>query len=157
MALSRGLTAADGASLNESYRTAVTILDLPPGVDFSAKGMFLPRQGQGLIGLEYVNTDELVLTVSRVFSNNLSALFQDHGYAIFSGGEDESSVPYHLGSEIYRESFSLQSTLNKKEKRTISRPCRSGSAGISIGKPSPFSLWKDVVCKAKGEYTASPL
>lgn len=120
VALSRGLTAADGASLNESYRTAVTIPDLPPGVDFSAKGMFLPRQGQGLIGLEYVNTDELVLTVSRVFPNNLSALFQDHGYAIFSGGEDESSVPYHLGSEIYRKSFSLQSAPNKKEKRTIS-------------------------------------
>ena len=29
-------------------------------------------------------------------------------------------MPYYLGSEIYRESFSLQSTPNKKEKRTIS-------------------------------------
>lgn len=143
LVLSRGLTAADGASLNENYQTEVSMPDLPPSVDFSARGMFLSRQGQGNIGLEYVNTDGLVLTVNRVFPNNLSTLFQDYGYAVFSGREDDSSVPYHLGSEIYRKSFSLQSAPNKKEKRTISMSelvpdNRPGLYKLNLSLPSEY-------------------
>ncbi len=118
--IAKGLVAEDKAALEAPFEQALRMPDLPPSVDFSSEGMFLPRQGQGLLEVEYVNADSVELTVSRVFPNNLSALFQDYGYSIFDGSSARDSVPYHLGSEIYRETFSVTSAPNRVQERTLS-------------------------------------
>ena len=74
--------------------------DLPPAW-ISARGSFAPA-GTNRPG--YVNTDGVVLTVSRVFPNNGHPV-PGLRLPVFSGSEDDASVPYHLGSEIYRKSF----------------------------------------------------
>lgn len=118
--IDRGLRAEDGAVLETPVEQTVRMPDLAPEVDFSAQGMFLPRQGQGLLEVEYVNADTVELTVSRVFPNNLSALLQDYGYSVFDGGAAGDSVPYHLGSEIRRETFAVTAPPNTVHKRTLS-------------------------------------
>ncbi|MDY0307892.1 MAG: MG2 domain-containing protein, partial [Desulfovibrionaceae bacterium] len=118
--MEKGLLAEDGAVLEAAFEKSLRMPDLPPSVDFSSPGMFLPRQGQGLLGIEHVNADTVELTVSRVFPNNLSTLFQDYGYSIFDGGSARDSVPYHLGSEIYRETIGISSAPNKVQERTLS-------------------------------------
>lgn len=118
--IAKGLKAEDGAVLEAPFKQTLRMPDLPPSVDFSAAGMFLPRQGQGLLEVEYVNADSVELTVSRVFPNNLSTLFQDYGYSIFDSTSARDSVPYHLGSEIHRETFSVTSVPNRVQERTLS-------------------------------------
>ena len=120
ISIAKGLRAEDGAVLEAAFEQSLRMPDLPPSVDFSSEGMFLPRQGQGLLGIEHVNADSVELTVSRVFPNNLSTLFQDYGYSIFDGGSARDSVPYHLGSEIHRETFSVASAPNAVQERTLS-------------------------------------
>jgi uncharacterized protein YfaS (alpha-2-macroglobulin family) len=118
--IAKGLAAEDGALLPESVQETLRIPDLPPSIDFAAAGMFLPRQGRGLIGVEHVNADSADFMVSRIFPNNLSALLQDYGYSVFDGGGARDSVPYHLGAEIRRETIALSSPPNEVQKRTIS-------------------------------------
>ena len=118
--IAKGLLAEDKAVLEEPFEQTLRMPDLPPSVDFSSEGMFLPRQGQGLLGVEHVNADAVELTVSRVFPNNLSVLFQDYGYSIFDSTAARDSVPYHLGSEIHRETISVTSPPNTVQERTVS-------------------------------------
>ena len=141
--IARGLRAEDGAVLETAFEQVLRMPDLPPSVDFSAEGMFLPRQGEGLLELEYVNADTVDLTVSRVFPNNLSAMFQDYGYSIFDGGAARDSVPYHLGSEIHRETFSVTSPPNSVQKRTLSMSelipdQRPGLYKLGLNLPSDY-------------------
>jgi uncharacterized protein YfaS (alpha-2-macroglobulin family) len=141
--IAKGLRAEDGAVLETAFEQTLRMPDLPPGVDFSAEGMFLPRQGQGLLEVEYVNTDTVELTVSRVFPNNLSAMFQDYGYSIFDGGAAQDSVPYHLGSEIHRETFSVTTPPNTVQKRTLSMSelipdQRPGLYKLGLNLPSDY-------------------
>lgn len=119
LSLSQGVQADDGAVLDKEFTQTVPIPDLPPSVDFAANGMFLPRQGQGLLGLELINTDSVELLVSRVFPNNLGTLFQDYGYSIFDGGYAADSVPYHLGSEIHRQTYQVSTAPNTVTTRTV--------------------------------------
>jgi len=141
--IAKGLRAEDGAVLEIAFEQLLRMPDLPPSVDFSAEGMFLPRQGEGLLELEYVNADTVELTVSRVFPNNLSSMFQDYGYSIFDGGAARDSVPYHLGSEIHRETFSVTSPPNKVQKRTLAMPelipdQRPGLYKLGLNLPSDY-------------------
>jgi uncharacterized protein YfaS (alpha-2-macroglobulin family) len=141
--LSPGLTAEDGAVLAAAREEAARIPDLPPGVDFSARGMFLPRQGDGRLGMFTVNTESVELTVSRIFPNNLSALFQDYGYAVFEQDFAGDSVPYHLGSEVFRATYSVASKPNAKTERTMSMSelipdNRPGLYKLSLNLPSEY-------------------
>lgn len=133
--IAKGLKAADGALLPADHETPVRMPDLPPSVDFSATGMFLPRQGGGLLGVEHVSADSADLTVSRVFLNNLGPLFQDYGYSIFDGGGARDTVPYHLGTEILRETIALTSAPNAVQERTLSL-----SELIPDGRPGLYKL-----------------
>ncbi|NLY40402.1 MAG: alpha-2-macroglobulin family protein, partial [Desulfovibrionales bacterium] len=141
--LDAGLTALDGARLTDHYSQAVYMPDLAPGVDFTAKGMFLPRQGQGLLGVEYVNTKTVNLTVNRIFANNLSVLFSDYGYSVFDQDFSGDSVPYHLGSEVYRQTLALSGQPNQKAEKTMSMSeCipdkRPGLYKVSLELPGEY-------------------
>lgn len=141
--LTQGLTAEDGAMLGAPHNDTVRMPDLPPSVDFSARGMFLPRQGDGLLGLYHVNTSSVELTVNRIFPNNLSVLFQDYGYSIFDQDFAGDSVPYHLGSEIFRQTYNLTSRPNVKEERTLPMAelipdNRPGLYKLSLSLPSEY-------------------
>lgn len=141
--MAKGLRAEDGAVLETPFEQTVRMPDLPPGVDFCAEGMFLPRQGQGLLEIEYVNADTVELTVSRVFLNNLGTMFQDYGYSIFDGGAAQDSVPYHLGSEIHRQTFAVTTPPNRVQKRTLSMSelipdQRPGLYKLGLSLPSDY-------------------
>jgi uncharacterized protein YfaS (alpha-2-macroglobulin family) len=123
--IAKGLKAEDGALLEEGVEEALRMPDLPPSVDFASAGMFLPRQGQGLIGVEHVNADSVDLTVNRVFPNNLSALFQDYGYSVFDGGGARDMAPY----------ITLSSPPNAVQQKTLSL-----SELIPDGRPGLYKL-----------------
>ena len=133
--IAKGLTAEDGAVLEEGVQEALRMPNLPPGVDFTDSGMFLPRQGRGLVGVEHVNADSVDLTVSRVFPNNLTALFQQYGYSVFDDSGARDSVPYHLGSEILRRTIDLSSPPNAVLEKTLSM-----SDLIPDGRPGLYKL-----------------
>jgi uncharacterized protein YfaS (alpha-2-macroglobulin family) len=118
--IGKGLTAEDGALLEADVEEALRVPNLPPSVDFADSGMFLPRQGRGLVGVEHVNADSVDLTVSRIFPNNLTSLFQQYGYSVFDDGGARDSVPYHLGTEILRKRIPLSSPPNAVQKKTLS-------------------------------------
>ena len=134
--IAKGLTAEDGAVLEEGIQEALRMPNLPPGVDFTDSGMFLPRQGRGLVGVEHVNADSVDLTVSRVFPNNLTALFQQYGYSVFDDGGARDSVPYHLGTRNPpRGPLPCPSRPTSVQKKTLSM-----SDLIPDGRPGLYKL-----------------
>lgn len=143
LALMQGLTAEDGATLAAPFTTSLAMPNLEPSVDFAARGMFLPKDGAGQIAVEYVNTKSLELTVCRIFPNNLAALFQDYGYSVFDDDYAGDWVPEHLGSEIFRTTYALESTPNNKEKLNLSMSQiipddRPGLYKINMARPSSY-------------------
>lgn len=70
-----------------------------------------------------------------MFLNSLGPLFRDYGYSIFDGGGAGDTVPYHLGTEILRETVALASPPNEVQERTLSL-----SELIPDGRPGLYKL-----------------
>ncbi|MBR5998602.1 MAG: alpha-2-macroglobulin family protein [Deltaproteobacteria bacterium] len=119
LTLRGGFAAEDGALLEKDWRGSANIPNLAPGVDFKARGMFLPKQGTGLLEVEYVNTKQIRVDISRVFPSNLMSFFEDYGYSVFNEENNTDSVPYHLGSHLRQVSYLVAAPPNQKQTRTL--------------------------------------
>lgn len=105
--LDKGLTAGDGAVLDETVRRSVRIPDLDPVVDFKDQGMFLSRNGYKNLAIKSINTNAAELSVDRVYFNNLFPLFTTD-YSAFDDEYEGGSVNTSLGDRIVSERIPLR-------------------------------------------------
>ncbi|CCO22476.1 alpha-2-macroglobulin family protein [Maridesulfovibrio hydrothermalis] len=99
--LKKGLTAADGAVLDKAVTAQINIPDINPTVDFSSSGMFLSESGYKTLGIKTVNTENVDVTVARIFPNNLFSLFTHYGYMAFDTGTYGGGISPALGNQIF--------------------------------------------------------
>ncbi len=104
--LEKGLTAADGAVLDQTVGRSVRIPDLEPSVDFKDQGMFLSKSGYKNLAIKSVNTNAAELTVERVYFNNLFPLFS-MDYSVFDDEAGGSGVSSSLGDRLYHDRIPL--------------------------------------------------
>lgn len=71
LTLKEGLPAKNGEVLEREFSTKVEIPDLPPSIEFTSPGVFLPKSGSGNIELKTTNVDSVLVEVEQVFTNNL--------------------------------------------------------------------------------------
>ncbi|MEZ5359787.1 MAG: MG2 domain-containing protein [Candidatus Zixiibacteriota bacterium] len=114
--IAKGLPSTEGSALEQEFSSRVKIPDLEPVITFKSQGIFLPRQGNHLIGLESVNIEKVAFDVQRVFANNLV-------YAL-GGNFDQTSQYYtqnlnDLGGSIFDTIIELPGTLNEPLASTI--------------------------------------
>jgi uncharacterized protein YfaS (alpha-2-macroglobulin family) len=115
LSIAKGLSAADGAVLAEPYAEEVEVPDLPAKVVFQHPGLFLSKTGYKTLAVKSVNTDEIELTIDRVYRNNIfmllnemygeSPLFED----VYYGAE----VRKHMGDELLHKTFKVTGKQNQ--------------------------------------------
>nr|MBN2276607.1 alpha-2-macroglobulin family protein [candidate division Zixibacteria bacterium] len=115
--LSEGLPSISGSFLETKFSSIITIPDLPPSIEFTSPGMYLPRQGAGLLEVETINVDTLLVEVEQVFVNNiLYALSSGYG---FSGGYYNRANLSILGKNFFSIDKTLEGELNQPIRTTI--------------------------------------
>ncbi|MEA4855336.1 alpha-2-macroglobulin family protein [Solidesulfovibrio sp.] len=103
----KGLTAGDGAVLDETASRVVRIPDLEPTVDFKDQGMFLSRNGYKNLAIKSINTNAAELSIDRVYFNNLFPFFATD-YSVFDDDYGGGSVNTSFGDRIVSERIPLR-------------------------------------------------
>ncbi len=106
IALEKGLTAADGAVLDQTFSRTVHIPDLEPSVDFQDQGVFLSRNGYKNMAVKSVNTNAANLSIDRIYLNNLFPLFSTE-YSAFEDEFGGEVINSSLGDRIYNDRIPL--------------------------------------------------
>lgn len=112
LTLAKGLTAADGAVLEEDAGQTLRFPDLEPRVGFRDQGMFLSREGMRSLTLESVNARRATLRVDRVYLNNLFNLLYFNRWNVFSEYYYGSYIDHVYGDNIVDRVINLQSPRN---------------------------------------------
>ncbi|QGY38648.1 alpha-2-macroglobulin family protein [Pseudodesulfovibrio cashew] len=122
--LRQGLTAADGAVLQQGIKATAAMPDLSPSVDFTGSGLFLPRSARTGLVLKAVNAGKLTVRIDRVYPNNLFAMLSEYGGRIFEEGWDYGGVPSNLGGKLFEQTFEVKAAKNE----TATVPLAFGNA-----------------------------
>ncbi|MFH1913648.1 MAG: MG2 domain-containing protein [Pseudomonadota bacterium] len=110
--LRQGLTAADGAVLNNNETATLSVPDVTPSVDFVGTGLFLPPGRKAGLALSVVNADRVELRVDRVYPNNLFTMLGDYGSRLFEDTWDYGGVPDTLGGRIFETTLHAEGERN---------------------------------------------
>jgi len=110
--LGKGLTAADGAVLEQDVTETVFVPDLDPMAVFRDQGMFLSRSGYKNLAVKSVNTDTADLIIDRVYLNNLFA-FLNFDYSAMDQSFSGQYLSHSLGDRLHKVKLSLAGPLNK--------------------------------------------
>lgn len=142
--LEKGLTTRDGATLPESIKINISMPDIKPEADFTAKGMFLSESGYRTLGLKTVNTSRINLSVDRIFPNNLFTLFTHYGYMAFETENYGNNISRALGSKIYTGQIKVEDKPNKDITTPLSleKFIKTGGKGlyrVSASIPGQYS------------------
>ncbi|MFQ5738237.1 MAG: alpha-2-macroglobulin [Acidobacteriota bacterium] len=114
-----GLPALDESTLSSPYRQRISVPDLEPLVHFRSEGMFLSASGYRNLEIEAVNVDTVVLTVDRVYLNNLFFLFQYYGYLYRHTSYSNARLSQALGDRLAEEVLRLNGQRNRKVRRSL--------------------------------------
>ncbi|WP_419780855.1 alpha-2-macroglobulin family protein [Maridesulfovibrio sp.] len=144
--LKKGLTAADGALLEEAVTESIAIPDIEPSADFSSAGMFLSESGYQTLGIKTVNTREVNVTVDRVFPNNLFSLFTHYGYMAFDPNTYGGGISAALGNRIF--SGKIKTSGKKNEQKTTPLSVKSF---IAEGGKGLYRIAATIPGKGRGE------
>jgi uncharacterized protein YfaS (alpha-2-macroglobulin family) len=110
--LTKGLTAADGAMLEQTVAESVSVPDLDPMAAFKDQGMFLSRTGYKNLAVKSVNTDAADLVIDRVYLNNLFA-FLNFDYSAMDESFSGQYLSHSLGDRLIKTKLSLTGPMNK--------------------------------------------
>ncbi len=75
-----GLPAEGGRFLPDDVVRSVRIPELPQRVDFVGEGCFLNREGLSTLLIRSVNIDQLLVSIERIFPNNIVHHLHDNDY-----------------------------------------------------------------------------
>jgi len=115
--VAEGMPSLRGSLLEDEFSTITTIPNLPPTIRFTSLGMYLPRDGAGLLEVETINVDTLLVEIERVFTNNMLYALAT-GYGTNSGYRYRSSKGL-LGKDFFSADKYLDTELNQPLKTTI--------------------------------------
>ena len=115
-----GLQAIDGAKLDKEYVYSGTMPDLDPHAGFAQEGMFLSLKGAQTLNLSTVNTDNVNLTVDRVYRNNLFWLFADYGWSVFGEEFSLSELNRSLGNRLVEKTLKVSGKRNRSVETPVS-------------------------------------
>ncbi|MGD8605507.1 MAG: MG2 domain-containing protein, partial [Anaerolineales bacterium] len=109
------LISQEGSKLGREFSTKVTIPDIPPSVEFTTPGIYLPENGSGLLETSTINVDSMSVEIDQIFANNLV-------YAL--GGGYDRPGPYspqisHVGRRFFSKTIGVSGNLNEAHNTTI--------------------------------------
>ncbi len=81
MAIRKGIRSRWNTTLRENYVREVAFGDLPPRLEFSSAGVFLPSKGERKVGFRTLNVRRVGVTVMQVFESNLGFFLQEYDLA----------------------------------------------------------------------------
>ncbi|MCO6473048.1 MAG: MG2 domain-containing protein [Melioribacteraceae bacterium] len=121
--IAKGLPGVLGGELEFDYQQMITFVNLNPAINFKDKqGSYLLRGGEENLEIMAVNVEEVEITVSQVFENNLVHFLGDYGY-YFSSDDSYYYSPYinvsRYGKMLYEEKLSLPRKENWKTDFTV--------------------------------------
>lgn len=121
--IAKGLPGVLGGELEFDYQQMVTFVNLNPAINFKDRqGSYLLRGGEENLEVMAVNVEEVEITVSQVFENNLIHFLGDYGY-YFSSNDSYYYSPYinvsRYGKMLYEEKLTLPRKENWKTDFTI--------------------------------------
>lgn len=121
--IEKGLPGMYGGELQFDYEQVVSLVDLNPSITFAEQGgKYLMYSGERTLEVNAVNIDEVDITVSRVFKNNLLHFLNQYSY---SYGYDYDYYDYYYepgynagnyGKELYTETKKLKGNRNWLER-----------------------------------------
>lgn len=139
LVLREGLPGLFGGVLQGEYRQQVSFVDIAPGVNFAdRRGRYLMRNGERNLEVHAVNVDELEVTVSEVFRNNVLYFL---GQNSWWDPDYEYNPEYYvgdLGHELYRETAPVRAGRNWLGKHVINldRALKSRHKGLYVVRVS---------------------
>jgi len=116
VSIAKGMKAATGETLKETYERELTLEDAPPFVRFGDVGRLVPLRGPGTLAISTMNLDRFDVGVQKVFKNNLVPFLRERNayYRSYGEGEDEEGytveggMPYNVGVPIWNGSVTVQ-------------------------------------------------
>ncbi len=126
--LSKGYEAIYGAIVKEDIVRTVYIDDIKsdinleyPSMDFTAKGVYLPKEKSQKISVNTINVKKVDIEIYKIYSNNVVYYMQNNNYG---GGyyDDEyyydyyyyDDSTYRLGAAIHEETLSVKESPNMR-------------------------------------------
>ncbi|MBN1352217.1 alpha-2-macroglobulin family protein, partial [candidate division KSB1 bacterium] len=109
--IKKNLPANNLSVLETEFSQQVNIENLPPSIKFTETGIYLPRKGNRLLGVETVNVEKIQVEISKIYPNNLV-----HFLNITSGYYyDFEYTPgaQYLGKKLQREEIAITSETNE--------------------------------------------
>ena len=94
--IKRGVTAADGSILKDTYQKRLTMPDLRPRVRFADNNIFLPRKGSLNLNLATTNVKHLTFGIAKVSLSSLPILVHNGELDIASRLNAEVITPFPL-------------------------------------------------------------
>lgn len=112
VALSKGLIAKSGETLETDYKGSVTIEDLPSKVEFAYRGNILALSGPKTLAVKTVNLDTVHVEIRKAFRNNLLQFLHHERYAPMSqeiyhgrldieGGQINEEMTHYINLEKF--------------------------------------------------------
>ncbi len=115
--LSKGYEAIYGATVKETITREVYVGDVEPNIDleyptldFTAPGIYLPKEKTQQISLNTINVDKVEVDVYRIFANNVVYFLQD-AYYDYDYYWDSS---YRVGKKLYSEDIDVKNSPNMR-------------------------------------------
>jgi hypothetical protein len=130
--IAKGLRSLQGPVLEREFSSKVVFPDLQPSVSFSARAIFLPKEGNGLLEFKSVNIGDVAVEVEHVFANNLV-------YFLTSGYGDRGhyyGTPVYLGRSLLVKNLSLDGAKNEPLLTTVDLKSIVGDTSRGIFKVS---------------------
>lgn len=112
VSIKEGLIAQNMSALEKELTQRVFIENLEPKVSFVDQGIYLPRQGNHLVGVETVNIKNVAVEIYKIFENNLVHLLNRGSLINEYNYYDEYGMRY-LGQRIYSKEINVQSSQNE--------------------------------------------
>ena len=94
--IKRGVAAADGSILKDTYQKRLTMPDLRPRVRFADNNIFLPRKGPLNLNLATTNVEHLTFGIAEVSLSSLPILVHNGELDIASRVNEEVITPFPL-------------------------------------------------------------
>ncbi len=121
--LRKGLPGLYGGKLDSDFEQMVSLIDLEPSVSFTdRKGKYLKLYGERNISLNAVNTDEIEVSVSQIFPNNIVHFLNNSAVYSYNSDYDWGYNDYYVGDygkPLYTEKLKTSGRQNWLEKVTI--------------------------------------
>ncbi|MCB0700061.1 MAG: alpha-2-macroglobulin family protein [Chitinophagales bacterium] len=109
--ISKKIDGVFGGKMKTDYSEQITFRELSPSVEFtSGDGMYLSTKGNRNIGLRIVNTDKIVVSIVKIYENNLTHFLRRGKSYDYDYYEDDyydyyTYNTYNVGDEIFSKEY----------------------------------------------------